>query len=177
MKTARFLKAVEETLFHEGSYNNRVTDKGGATNWGVSLRFLKAIKKDCNGDGRIDWLDIKGLSKENAIDIYWLNFWRPIYDVVPARLGAKVFDTAVNAGHARAHKLLQQTLNQLGSKIKADGLVGNVTLSECAKYAEADILKIYCVQQKSFYDSLVKEDPSQVEYIKGWTNRAKWLPK
>jgi len=177
MKTTRFLKAVEDVLIHEGGYNNRVTDKGGATNWGVSLRFLKLIKKDLNGDGRVDWLDIKGLTKENAVDIYWLNFWRPIYDMLPVRLGAKVFDTAVNAGHSRAHVLLQQSLNALGSKIKADGLVGNVTLSECAKYPETAILKAYSIQQKAFYDSLVKEDPSQEEYIRGWTKRANWLPK
>jgi lysozyme family protein len=177
MKTARFLKAVEDILIHEGGYNNRVNDKGGATNWGVSLRFLKLIKKDLNGDGQIDWLDIKGLTRENAIEIYWQNFWRPFYDQLPGRLAVKIFDTAVNAGHSRAHVLLQQSLNALGSRIKADGLIGNVTLAECGKHPEADILKVYCVQQKAYYDSRVKEDPTQEEFIKGWTNRAKWLPK
>ncbi len=177
--TPRFEKAVDYVFEHEGKFNDVKNDKGGVTSWGISLRFLKTIgaQGDIDGDGDVDWLDIKKLDKEHAESIYYNNFWKPFYDVIQEKLGIKVFDTAVNAGHSRAHKLLQQSLNDLGSKLVVDGMIGRTTLSECVKYKELDVCKRYSANQKKFYDSLVVNDPTQVKFIKGWTKRAMWLPK
>lgn len=177
--TPRFEKAVEYVFEHEGGYNDIKGDKGGVTSYGISLRFLQTlgIQGDIDGDGDVDWMDIKKLDKEHAESIYYNNFWKPFYDVIQEKIGIKVFDTAVNAGHGRAHKILQQSLKDLGStKLLVDGLVGRTTLEECAKYKDLDICKKYSFNQKAFYDSLVVKDPTQVKFIKGWTNRAMWLP-
>lgn len=174
--TQRFLNATEHVFEHEGGYNNKVNDRGGATNWGVSLGLLKSLKQDLNGDGQINYLDIKSLSKPQALQIYWFNFWKPVYDVLPERVAEKVYDTAVNAGHFKAHVLLQKALNVLGDNIATDGMLGEVTLSKCAAHPQETVLRAYSKVQLEFYNAIVARDPSQKEFIKGWTNRANWQP-
>jgi lysozyme family protein len=174
--TIRFQKAIQHVLAHEGGYNNIADDAGGATNYGVSLVFLRTAKKDLNGDGKIDTLDVKNMTKAQAEDIYWNNFWKPYYDVMTERLAMKLFDTAVNTGHARANILLQRSLLRLGSKVNIDGVIGQQTLNECKRYAEEQLLVAYVQEQLAFYRSLVTRKPSQQKFLKGWENRANWLP-
>lgn len=175
--TTKFMTACLSTITHEGGYNDIKNDKGGATNWGVSLRFLKGINEDTDGDGVITYLDIKKLTKDQAISIYHDNFWKAIYEKMPDKLAAKVFDVSVNAGSSRAHILLQRALNKIGAKLTVDGLIGNATLTEIAKYTDQAIVNAYCEVQLEFYKGLVARDASQSIFLAGWTNRAKYLRK
>lgn len=177
--TDRFLEAIEDVFEHEGGFNNVKGDKGGATNWGVSLRFLKSIGVDLNGDGHIDWLDIKIMTKEQAEMIYWNEFWKPFYDTIPKRLAIKTFDTAVNAGHSRAHKILQLALNDISGVtplLTVDGVIGKKSFDLIPTIKEENILAMYCIEQKKFYEGLAQADPEQSKFLAGWRNRAKWLP-
>lgn len=175
--TTKFLNSVTETLSHEGGWNDVKHDKGGATNWGVSLRFLKGINEDIDGDGLITYLDIKKMTRSQAIEIYFDNFWKPLYDRFPDKLAMKVFDVSVNAGSSRAHILLQRALNRLGAKLVVDGLLGQATLNSIAKYPEQAIVNSFCEVQLEFYRGLVARDASQSIFLAGWTNRAKYLRK
>jgi lysozyme family protein len=174
--TERFKKAMPHIFDHEGGYNDVKGDKGGATNWGISLRLLKGLKDDVNKDGVINWVDIKALTKDHAEDIYWNNFWRNSYDVLPERLGTKIFDTAVNAGNSRAHIILQDSLKSLGSKLVSDGMIGRTTLLAVTMYKEAELLKAYAKEQEKFYVGITVKDATQIKFLKGWRNRAAWLP-
>jgi lysozyme family protein len=175
--TTKFINSVMPTITHEGGYNDIKSDKGGATNWGISLRFLKSIDEDIDGDGLITYLDIKKLTKDDAISLYYDNFWKSLYEKFPDKLAAKTFDVSVNAGSSRSHILLQRALNKLGSNLKVDGLIGNATLSEIAKYPEQSIVNAFCEVQLEFYKGLVLKDASQSKFLAGWTNRAKYLRK
>ena len=177
--TARFLQAMVSVFLHEGGYSDIKEDSGGKTNYGVSLAFLKGLGKkgDINKDGAVDGGDIRVLTKEQANQIYWDNFWIPLYDKLPARLGMKVFDVAVNAGSSRAHKLLQKTLNLLGAKLGEDGIIGGATLAEVAKYSEAQLVETYCKAQANFYRALVAKKPTNARFLEGWLHRAAWVPK
>ena len=78
---ANFESAIKQTLIHEGGYNEVKGDAGGATNFGISLRFLKGLDDnldlaDINNDGKIDSLDIKNLTEEHAKKIYFEEFWK-----------------------------------------------------------------------------------------------------
>lgn len=173
----RFEKAMPYVFEHEGGYNNHVQDKGGATNWGISLRLLQALHMDFNNDGEINYLDVKSLSQEDAEQLYFDNFWKPIYDrLIYERLGIKLFDTAINMGTMQSNRLLQRCLNSLGSNIKEDGLIGQNTFKETIKYTESQILTAFCKCQEEFYLSLIDEDPHQAVFETGWLNRANWLP-
>lgn len=175
--TNRFLKAMPHIFLHEGGFNDIKEDAGGATNYGISLMFLKQIDHDVDGDGDVDWLDIKALTKEEAQELYWDNFWKPLYDRVSEKIGIKLFDTSINAGHSRSHSILQQALKSLGStSIIVDGVIGKQTLDELSKYSETQVLKAYCEAQLNFYKGIVAKKPNQAKFLKGWTNRANWLP-
>lgn len=174
--TERFLKAIDLILEHEGGYNDIKEDYGSATNYGISLTFLKLIKLDLNKDNIIDNKDIKGLSKEKAKEIYWLNFWKNAYDVLPEKIAIKVFDVAVNAGDKRAHTLLQQSVNALGVKVDTDGLLGSETINAVKKLDQNKLLDTYCNLQADFYKGIVAKKPSQKIFLKGWLNRSKFKP-
>lgn len=178
--TERFIKAIHYVFEHEGLLNDVKGDKGGITNYGISLAFLKTLsiaEGDLDNDKDIDANDIKKLDIEHAQEIYFNNFWKPFYDSMSyEKLAIKLFDVGVNAGTGRSNKLLQTSLNNLGSKILVDGLIGKTTLSEILKYTEQDVLKSYCKTQADFYNNIVKNDPTQKKFINGWLNRAKWLP-
>ncbi len=175
--TEKFNNAIPHIFEHEGGFNDVKFDKGGATNWGISLRFLESVKVDVNGDGLINWLDIKALTKDHATELYYLNFWKNYYETFPQRLATKLFDMSVNMGSSRANKILQEALNALGSNIPIDGMIGRGTLGEVVKFDEKTILGKICTMQSLFYTSIIDRDPTQKKFQKGWENRAYWLPK
>ena len=81
IKDPYFLKCFDFTIKNEGGYNEIRFDNGGATNYGVSLRFLKDLYEngtiwvDLNNDGKIDSKDIQKLSLDNARKLYYINFY------------------------------------------------------------------------------------------------------
>ena len=82
----RFAAVVRHVLGIEGGHSNDAADRGGETNFGISLRFLKAEGRlDLNGDGiadydldmdgDIDGADIRLLSPDDAVALYRRCFW------------------------------------------------------------------------------------------------------
>lgn len=175
MYSQRFLNVIPVILKHEGSLSDQKGDSGGITSMGVSLTFLRSIHKDLDGNGVVDALDIKSMTKEEAIDIYWNNFWKPIYESMPAGVGEKVFDVAVNAGPNEAHILLQKTLVSLGAKISIDGAIGNQTIQAMAVYDPSVIVHGYVAQQIAFYKAIVVKHPEDAKFLAGWINRSNYL--
>jgi lysozyme family protein len=59
-----FNQAVKVILQHEGGYVDNPNDPGGATNYGISLRFLADHPEsgDFNGDGEVDAEDIANMT-------------------------------------------------------------------------------------------------------------------
>jgi lysozyme family protein len=174
--TPRFLQAIPYVLQHEGGLNNEKNDSGQITNMGISLSFIQSIHDDVNHDGKVDSNDIITLTLQEAEDIYFNNFWRPAYDVLPARVAIKVFDVAVNTGVGRANMFLQKSLNALGSNIGVDGLLGQQTINECNKYTDVQILTEYCSIQKAYYEAIVANNPSQSIFLNGWISRSEFVP-
>ena len=94
----KFEQAVELVLIHEGKYSNDPKDAGGETHWGISKRAYPA-------------LDIKSLTREEAIEIYLVDYWHRVgCDNLPPHLRYIAFDTAVNQGVAYCKRELEAIL-------------------------------------------------------------------
>lgn len=159
---------------------NDPDDPGGATNFGISLRFLNSIglAGDIDGDGDVDADDIRAMTLERAGQIYIKHFWEDTHiDQLPPRLAVKVFDMAVNMGPKQAIKILQRTLNAIGHTVAVDGVIGPQTLKAIDAGFAADHLMQKLMDDLrlsvgAFYDLLVKKHPVFQKYQRGWQRRA-----
>lgn len=104
---------------------------------------------------------------------------KPCVTQLNPRVRAKVFDTAVNAGHSRAIKILQQSLNKFSTtkpKLSVDGVIGPKTRLASCNVDPGKLLTTYANQQADFYRGIVARKPNQQKFLKGWLRRAAWIP-
>jgi lysozyme family protein len=94
----------------------------------------------------------------------------------PDRIHQKLFDTAVNAGQARAIRLLQEALNAQAATLRVDGVIGPATRTAICGRSEQKILVAYSRRQEAFYRGIVARNPAQRKFLAGWLGRAAWIP-
>lgn len=123
-----FERAVAHTLGIEGGYSDHLSDRGGATNWGIT----EAVARENGYVG-----DMRALPKARALDIYRTLYWERIgldwVAAVDADVALEVFDTGVNMGVGVAVRFLQRVLNVLNRggrdypDLLVDGVAGPAT--------------------------------------------------
>ncbi len=178
--------AIELVLRHEGGFVNDPVDPGGATNFGISLRFLKAeigddaallALYDADGDGDLDAGDMAALDRIEAIEIYRRAFWYR-YDCgdFPALVGVKFFDLCVNAGSRQATLILQRAVSACGVRLVDDGALGPLTRNGvravCESYGALPLKFAMRAEAAAFYRALIAAKPAFEKYRKGWLRRA-----
>jgi len=166
--------AIPRVLQHEGGFVNDPADPGGATNFGVSMRWLKSqgllteVEHSTNTDDPIE--AIKKMSRDEASGFYH-QYWWDAYkygDIIAQAVANKVFDTAVNVGAPRAHRWLQT----VAGATPVDGIIGPGTLSKVNAMNSVALLSGYQVMQANFYRGLVQAKPGLEKFLKGWLLRA-----
>lgn len=129
---ADFTRALNFTLQWEGGYVNDPADPGGETKYGISKRSYP-------------WLDIAGLTREQAAGIYYHDYWVPSGAARLAMpLAQVVFDAAVQHGVARAQQWLTQSQGDPAA---------------------------YLALREAFYRQLAATKPSLAKFLGGWLNR------
>ena len=163
-------------LHHEGGFVDNPNDPGGATDYGVSLRFLRSVGEDIDGDGDIDVDDIKALDLDKVEELYEKHFWKPAKcdKIQSEMIAVKVFDMAVNMGSKQAWKLVQRACNTLGYSLTIDGKPGPATLASVKSLTDRDFMLVTNIrrEQDRFYNSLIQSKPSLAEFRLGWRRRA-----
>jgi len=156
---------VSKIIKHEGGniFTDDPDDPGGATKFGISIRFAGSIHLDIDGDGDTDKADIKALTIEHARDIYWEHFWEKIAGgLLPRGIAYIAFDGAVNQGVHAATIDLQRALG-----VEDDGIIGNITrVAAHTQYSEA-ILNEYCARRMVRYG----KTKGFHKYGLGWSRR------
>ena len=99
IKDEAFLEFVQFVFKWEGGYVNDPNDSGGATKYGITKRWYPH-------------LDIKNLTKEEAMDIYYKDYWlRAGCDKKFYPCNLLMFDTSVHMGIFRAKQIAEASLS------------------------------------------------------------------
>ena len=171
-----FEKAHDFVACWEGGYVDNPADPGGATNYGISLRFLRAQgldTGDIDGDGDIDAADIRALTPEKAKALMRRNFWDvfPLDNVKPL-CAMVIYDTAVNMGVPYAKKMAQQALG-----VAVDGRWGPLTWGALKLCNDRKTAAAMCHIRRARYHELVKGNAALGAFLKGWLRRVDALER
>ena len=167
---------ITELIKREGGYTNHPDDKGGETNFGITVVVARAF--GYTGP-------MASMTQQVARDIYAQRYWhQPRFDdidVVSASIAEEMLDTGVNMGPATAGKFLQRALNVLnqGDKlypnIAVDGGVGNMTIAALkaflaarGKAGETVLVRMLNAQQSVRYIELAEANVTQESFEYGW---------
>lgn len=174
--TPRFERFFAKLLGAEGGFNDIKADRGGATNFGISLKFLQSLTLsagDIDHDGDIDRDDILALTPAKAMEIYKANFYDPVAGgaIKDDRVAYATFDAAVNCGNRTGAMLLQMAVNRLGLTLKPDGNIGSKTLDAVNALPGPWLLHELIEVRKQHYDAIITKAPDQKQFWRGWMNR------
>lgn len=162
MALASLERSLSLVFGHEGGLSLDRRDKGNWTGGAVGVGVLKGTKYGISAMA-YPTLDIARLTLADAAAIYRRDYWRKISgESLPAGVDHAVFDFAVNSGPARAAKYLQTIVG-----VKADGVIGLVTLRAVEKLEPAFIVRELSKRRLDFLKSL----PTWPTYGKGWAKR------
>ena len=168
---ARFEDAIENTLALEGF--GRVVqlrgDPGGLTKWGISQKSYPEV-------------DIAGLTREAAIELYYRDFWHILYgELTDQEVANELFDFGVNTS-ARgwpkvAVKVFQEAIRYLiVGPLIPDGDFGSKTLGAANSVSAKLLLREFRACEAYYYAEIVIRQPDVSEeekkrFLKGWMRR------
>ena len=152
----------------ERGLSEHPSDPGGITKYGISLRYLKQIKRDINHDGLINRDDILALTKPITSELYYHGFWKKVKaDQLPSPIAIALCDGAVNQGKRSSVKCLQRALN-----IYVDGLIGPKTIGAAQSTTDHfSLLADFLARRAHYYHKITRKNPDFEDFILGWNNR------
>lgn len=164
---SRFDQCLKFVLEREGGYVCDSSDRGGATNRGVT----QATYDDYRVRAGRNRQPVIGIDADEIADIYRLRYWKAIHgDQLPRPVDLVVFDASVNHGVRQAILFLQRAVGT-----EADGVIGPQTIGAVmeddkagmSQHLAAAIIELRC----EFYQMLAERKPDQRKFLNGWMNR------
>lgn len=153
--------ALERTLGFEGGLSDNPLDRGGRTDFGITQPSYDAWRLTTGQPKR----QVDLITDAEVRALYLADYWMPCRcDEMPTALATVVFDMAVNSGVWNAKLALQRALG-----VKADGIVGPVTLASIA--GVPDIVLRFLKQRAGLLAEIVIDRPAQSAFLRGWISR------
>lgn len=156
---------IESILASEGGFVDHPADRGGATNFGITLATL--------GEWRgapVTAADVAALTEVEARRIYRRRYLEdPGFDrIADPDLRLVVVDAGVLHGTGWGSRRLQEIA---GAAV--DGVVGEQTLAMVNGNPDPGALRRAFVRRRIVkIGEIVRRDPSQAVFLVGWLNRA-----
>jgi lysozyme family protein len=176
---SEFLPAFLYLMGNEQGLSENPNDKGGITNDGISLRFLKTLSQErlhAYGifDIEVNEDTIRHLTLDHKKAIYKGEFWdhAPFEKINNQFLTNYIFDMAINTGIAPAIKALQRAcwaIHKRWQDLPDDGILGDKTLDIVNQ--TSFIIMPMRAERGSYYRAIINHDPTQKEFLTGWYNR------
>ena len=163
----RFYFCLDFVLGREGGYSDHPADRGGATNCGVTQGLYDSVREVLGKPQRA----VRLITEVEVRHIYEREFWRPPKcHLMTPPLDLLLFDSAVQHGVGRAAKLLQSVVG-----VFQDGAVGPKTMGAITDFERRKgvfgLVRVYVERRRWFYADIIRNDPSQKVFEKGWENR------
>jgi lysozyme family protein len=156
----------------EGKYTYRLTDSGGPTKYGVSLKFYRELKGQAyNADV------IQDLTEDQARDICLSQFWVPLRCALSDNHGVAtaILDMGYLEGIRTAGLVTQIVLKRLGATVKLDGILGSISWSLINSLDPALFIHTLVDAQLAHFKTLVQLRPNDADNLNGWFNRTNRL--
>ena len=151
----------------EGNFVNHPNDKGGPTNKGVTIATYEAYCRK-KGYPKPTVERLKNLTQEQWIDILKTMYWdRWKADQINNQAVANILVDWTWGSGAWGIKFPQRILG-----VKDDGIVGPKTIAALNDYPDqSELFKKIWMRRKQHFEDIVKADPTQKVFLKGWLNR------
>ncbi len=158
---------INKTLEAEGGLVNHKNDKGGLTNYGITFNLYKRYFPEARA------YDFVRMTREQAYKFYEKAFYENYkLDKIPAAIRDIFYDMSVNHGIRNATVMLQKSLTKLKKRVIIDGIIGPNTLAAAEDISEAQLFrKTLNDTRAEFYTAIIRRDPSQMVFKRGWFNR------
>ena len=157
---------IDRIIKREGGFVDHPDDRGGATNFGISMYTLGAWRNEL-----VTGNDVKAMSVTEARDIYQSMYWEEPklgkLHLSPV-LQEMLFDSAVQHDPYDTIKWLQEAVNE-----KADGLIGPMTMAAVADQESDMTAARFMANRIAYYGRIITNNPSQAAFAAGWMNRMK----
>lgn len=162
---ARVELLLPHILKWEGGFVVDPIDKGGATNMGVTLNTYTDYRKKKGLTTTVN--DLKNITLNEVKDIlktlYW-DRWKAD-EIFNQNVANILVDWVYNSG---VHGI---TIPQKILGVLQDGIVGPKTLTAVNSRDPRQFFEQIKCERKNFYYRIVKKNPSQGRFLKGWLNR------
>ena len=162
-------KLIPHILKWEGGskYTNDPLDRGGATKYGISLNTLQSIHYDINHDGKVNVEDVKSLQLDDFKHILKSQYWDrwKADDIANQSVANLLVDWTWGSGK---HGII---IPQRCLGVTPDGIVGMKTINALNASNQRIIYNKVWEARRQFYYNIVKSNPSQKKWLKGWLNR------
>lgn len=159
-----FDKAIDFIFAVEGYISNHKADAGGFTKYGIAQKSHPNII-------------VKNLTLDGAKEIYRKDYWSACKcDEFGGNVGLYLMDFAVNSGVKTAAVALQKCVNRLttgknDAPLVADGKIGPKTIEAAKRLDQNALVGALHAYRTAYFFGIVKRNPSQQTFLKGWMNR------
>ena len=139
---SEFETAMKYLYSVEGGYSNNKADKGGATNFGITQATYNSYRKNKGKAAQ----SVHNITKNEVEELYFNNYWclSGANKVKNKAIALILFDSAVNHGVGAAKQMYMRAGDNVENFL-------NLRLEK--------------------YNAIVKRNPSQKVFLKGWNNR------
>jgi len=178
MEKADYRKYVPFVLRWEGGVSNNAADRGGLTYKGITYKTYNALcktvlKKDPHREHFLSLTD-------EEVGLFVKHYWDKSTN--NNQIASQKIAEAITSWHWGSGKLglmwYQQMLNkEYNCKLVVDGIIGRASIVAINSIDPDSLFQMSIKYRRDRFYTIVKNNPSQKVFLKGWLNRLRYFAK